>query len=135
MTRLILATLLAGGLLVEPATAHQTRHGYAAHYRPHLMERVSRVRGLPVVPCMVASPYHRIGTWLTVTSARRGKTLTCRVTDVPHPRDRASIIRRRIVVELDFRSARILCGIEYVGQEPPWACPVGVRLKPRGVRR
>lgn len=124
MTRLLVAALLAGWLLVEPAAAHQTRHGYAVHYRPHLMERVSRNRGLPIVGCMVASPYHRIGTWLTVSSAQRGRTLHCRVTDVPHPRDRAQIIRRQIIVELDFESAKILCGIRRVNEAPPSACRV-----------
>lgn len=131
MTRLLLSALLAGALLAEPAAAHRTRTGFAAHYRPGLMERVSRNRGLPVVGCMVASPYHRIGTWLTVTSAKRNKTLHCRVTDVPHPRDRKAILRRNIIVELDFGSAKILCGITRVAQDPPWACPVGVGRKKR----
>lgn len=129
MTRVLLSALFAGLPLVEPAGA-APHAGYAAHYRPGLMQRVARNRGLEVVPCMVASPHHRIGTWLRVTSPKRKKTLSCRVTDVPQPKHRPALIQRKIVVELDFESARILCGIRRVGQEPPSACPVIVERSP-----
>ena len=101
----------------------RARSGYAARYRPGLMERVSRNRGLPIVSCMVASPHHPIGTWLLVRG--RSGQAHCRVTDVPHPRDRAQIIRRGIVVELSYPAARRLCGSVV---EPPRACPVRVSL-------
>lgn len=103
-------TLLAALVLLLPTAtvaAPRVQHGYAAAYRAGLMERVSRNRGLPVVGCMIASPTHRIGTWVTVRSVRGQRR--CRVTDVPHPRDRAAIVRRGIVAELDFRSNRALC--------------------------
>ena len=103
-----------------------SRTGFAAHYRPGLMERVSRARGLEIVACMVASPYHRIGAWLTVHSPKRKQTLHCRVTDVPKARHRPALIRRGIVVELDFDSAKILCGIRRPREAPPRACRVVV---------
>jgi hypothetical protein len=95
--------------------------GYAAYYRPGRMAQVARTRGLPVVACMVASPYHPIGAWVTVTSAKG--TRACRVTDVPLPRDLRHIIRRGIVVELSYDINRQLCPVN----EPPRKCPVEVR--------
>lgn len=114
----LLALLLA--LLLPPVVAAHPQRGYAAYYRPGLMERVSRNRGLPLVGCMIASPYERIGTWLTVRSAKGVRR--CRVTDVPQPRDRSAILRRGIVVELDYASNRALCP----RNEPPRRCAVEV---------
>jgi hypothetical protein len=82
--------------------------GLALYYRPGLMERVSQNRGMPVVSCMVSSPYEKLGTWLEVKGPKGTKT--CRVTDVSHPKDRARHIQRGLVVELDNRSARQVCG-------------------------
>lgn len=101
--------------------APRTQRGYAAYYRPGLMDRVSHNRGLPVVSCMIASPTERIGTWLTVTS-RRGQR-RCRVTDVCHPRDCRAIQRRGIVVELSYEINRVLCRANH----PPRECIVEVR--------
>lgn len=98
--------------------------GYAPHYSPGVMERVSRNRGLPIVNCMVSSPYQKIGTWLRVTSLIDGDSLDCRVTDVSAPKDRPRHIASRWAVELDWNSAKILCNINKVGQEPPRKCPV-----------
>lgn len=98
--------------------------GYAPHYSPGVMERVSKVRKMPLVNCMVSSPYEKIGTWLKVTSLIDGDSLDCRVTDVSHPRDRARHIASNWAVELDWNSAQILCNISRVGQEPPRKCPV-----------
>jgi hypothetical protein len=125
------ALILLGSLTVtgpSPVEAKRSYSGYAAHYRPGLMAKVSRNRGLPVVSCMVASPFHRVGTWLTVTSRKNGRSLRCRVTDVPHPRDRARIVRRGIVVEVDFTSAKALFGIRRVGQLAPRDCKVIISL-------
>jgi hypothetical protein len=128
----LLAALLAGMVPVPVQAAAERRSGFAAHYRPGLMQRVARTRGLEIVACMVASPHHRIGTWLSVTSAKRNKTLDCRVTDVPQARHRAAVIKRKIVVELDFESAKVLCGITRPRERPPQACPVVVTLTRRG---
>ena len=98
--------------------------GFAAHYRPGLMEQVARRRGMSQTACMVASPYYKLGEWITVESRKHRQRLRCRITDVPQPKHRAQLRKRTIVVELDFKSARILCKIARVGQEPPRACPV-----------
>lgn len=117
MTRIALAVLLSVSL-----AAPAQRSGYAARYRAGLMQQVSRNRGLPIVRCMVASPYHPIGTWVTVSSKYGSRR--CRVTDVPHPKDRKAIVKRGIVIELDHNSALHLCGSI---KEPPRKCPVTVR--------
>lgn len=128
----VAAVLLAIMASAAPAPAAQQRWtGFAAHYRPGLMQRVARVRGMEIVACMVASPHHRIGTWLSITSAKRNKTLACRVTDVPKARHRAALIERKIVAELDFESAMILCGIKRPSERPPRDCPVVVTLGKR----
>ena len=108
------------------APAYQHR-GYAAHYRPGLMERVAQRRGMPQTPCMVATPYVALGRWVQVQSRKNGQVLRCRVTDVPHPKDIPLLRKRNIVIELNFSSARILCNIHRTGQEPPRACPVTLR--------
>lgn len=106
------------------AARPEEHRGFAAHYRPGLMERVARRRGLPKTECMIASPFYELGSWVQVRSEKYDQVLRCRVTDVPQPRHRALLKKRTIVVELDFASAKTLCNIKRVGQEPPRACPV-----------
>ncbi|GIV96926.1 MAG: hypothetical protein KatS3mg057_1583 [Herpetosiphonaceae bacterium] len=126
MNATVLSVTLASLVLIYPA---QTEYvGFAAHYRPGLMTQVAHNRGMPLVDCMVASPFLPLGTWVTVESQKYGVRKICRVTDVAHPRDRENIIRRGIVIELDFQSATQICRISYYGQEPPRACPVIVSL-------
>ena len=120
----LLATLVPA--VSPPVAAGKSHTGFAAHYRPGLMERVARNRGLKPVECMVASPYHRLGTWVTIHSPKQKETLRCRVTDIPQRRHRPALIRRGIVVELDFKSAKVLCGIRRVAEKPPRACTVVV---------
>ncbi len=119
------AVVLAAVLLFAPSvTAFSPTHtGYAAYYRKGLMERVARNRRLPVVACMVASPHQAIGTWVTVQSVKRGTVLKCRVTDIPKRRHRPALHRKRIVIELDYRSNTLLCP----RRAPPRACPVIVK--------
>lgn len=119
--RCLISLALAG--VLAPSSI---RDGYAAHYRPGLMTQVAQNRGMPVVDCMVASPFLPLGTWVIVESQKYGVRKVCRVTDVAHPRDRDNIIRRGIVIELDFQSATQVCRISFYGQEPPRACPVRV---------
>lgn len=102
--------------------------GYAPHYGIGVMERVSRVRKLPVVPCMVSSPYQKIGTWVQVISLIDGDTLECRVTDVSADKDRPRHIKSHWAVELDFNSAKVLCNISKVGEQPARKCPVKVTV-------
>lgn len=95
-------------------------HGFAASYRPGLMQAVGRTRGMHAA-CMVAHTYHALGTWVTVHGQRLGRSLRCLVIDVPRPRDRARIIQRGIVVELAWEDNRYICGH---ANEPPRRCPV-----------
>lgn len=125
MMRLLFPFLLAS-LLTRPASAADA--GYAARYRSEgLMRRAAAVHGVtvPVGLEVCASPYHALGTVITVRSARQRTTWRCVVGDVPHARDRASIVRRGIVVEVTPRGALRLCGSV---EEPPRQCPVTVEV-------
>ena len=124
LRRAVMPLLLFASLSVDAVDARQQHSGFAAHYRPGLMDQVARRRGLPKVPCMIASPHYVVGTWVYVKSRKNGRTLRCRVTDVPQPYHRARLNKLNIVVELDFKSATILCNIKRPSQEPPRACPV-----------
>lgn len=104
--------------------------GYAPHYGIGVMDNVARNRNLPIVKCMVSSPNLDIGTWVKVKSLKNNKELICRVTDQSAPKDRKRHIKKKWVVELGWRSAKILCDLKYVGQEPPKKCPVEVTVLP-----
>jgi len=123
MTRLLAAALLAA-LTTQPASAEQT--GYAARYRPGLMERAAQIHGVSIPPGreLCASPTERLGTLLTVTSRVSGRVWPCIVVDIAHARDRAHILRRGIVIELPPAGAMHLCGTV---RERPSQCPVIVR--------
>jgi hypothetical protein len=129
MTRLAtiafsLVLALGSGAVHQAVVAQPAAYrGFAAHYKPGLMEYVARKRGLPTGGCLAASPYHRIGTRVSVESLTRGTALTCLIVDVPHPRDRAQVIRRGIIIELDYRSNGVLC----YHREPPRKCRVAVQ--------
>ena len=120
MSRLIAAALLAA-LTTQPASAEQT--GYAARYRPGLMERAAEIHGVrvPAGRELCASPTQPLGTLLTVTSRISGHVWRCVVSDVAHPRDRAHILRRGIVIELPPAGALHLCASIV---DPPRQCPV-----------
>ena len=127
MTRILCAAFLAL-LPLGDGAQRRTQTGSAAHYRPNLMEQVSRNRGLPVVDCMVAvTSDHRIGAWVTVTSHVTGYAERCRITDVCAPRDCGRIARRGIVAEIGWTAARRLCRVSRYGEQPPSRCPVTVR--------
>lgn len=128
MLRRTLFVLAVFAPLPLDAAAYRDQYrGFAAHYRPGLMERVAQRRNMPQTPCMVATPYFALGSWVRVQSRKNGRTLRCRVTDVPQPRHLPQLRKRNIVVELNFASARTLCNIQRSGQEPPRACPVILR--------
>jgi len=114
--------------VVVPQAQPASYTGFAAHYQKGLMEAVARHRGIPPASCMVAHTYHPIGTVVDVLGLRTGRRLRCLVVDVPRPgRDRASIIRRHIITELDYGSNRVICGSSH---EPPSYCPVVTREVP-----
>lgn len=99
--------------------------GYAAHYNEGLMERVAHNRGMAQSACMISyTEADEVGEWLIVQ--RGNKRMHCQIVDVPQPYDRPMLKKRHIIVELNFSAAQYLCGIKYVGQEPPRACPVNV---------
>lgn len=124
MKRVLMAMLLVVSFTATSVAQQTTYDGYAAHYRDGLMEQVAANRGMPVVDCMIATPYADLGTWVTVESLLTGVVQACRVTDIPHPHDRQSIIERGIVVEFGFANIDEMCNLSYAGQEPPRACPV-----------
>ncbi len=124
LRRAVMPLLLFASLSIDAVDARQRHAGFAAHYRPGLMDQVARRRGMPRVPCMIASPHYKLGTWVDVKSRKNGRVLRCRVTDVPQPYHRARLRQRNIVVELDFKSATVLCNIRRPNQEPPRNCPV-----------
>lgn len=99
-----------------------TTDAYAVRYAPGLMERVSERRGMEVVGCMVASPTHPLGAWLTITGPT-GTRLRCRVTDTSQPRDRARHIRTKRI-EVDYKSGFVLCGQQWQGKASE--CPVSI---------
>lgn len=115
------------GLSVIGAAAKETvrtQKGYAAHYSPNVMERVSKNRGMPIVDCMIATPRGPLGEWVTVESRLTGAVKECRITDIAHPRDRANIEKRGIVAEFGYANIKEMCNLNYYGEEPPRACPV-----------
>lgn len=120
---LVMCLLLTTFVFPSPVDARSTYSGIASHYSKGVMEKVSRVRHLPVVSCMIASPYHPIGTWLTVKGLKTGKVRKCRVTDVPQPYDRPTILRKGIVAEIGYTSTLALCGSLV---DPPRRCPVSI---------
>lgn len=118
MTILIAAILHA----VQPAPV--VHEGFAPHYAPGLMEKVARKRGMPTSGCLASSPLYPLGTVVHVHATRLDKHATCRIVDQSHPRDRARHIRTRRILELSWPDAKRLCGLRFVGQEPPEHCPV-----------
>lgn len=128
MIHFILTITLLVSILLPNYTPQKTINGFAPHYGIGVMDIVARNRNLPIVNCMVSSPYEKIGTWVKVKSLKNNKELLCRVTDQSAPKDRKRHIRKKYIVELEWKSAKILCDLTYVGQEPPKKCPVEVTV-------
>lgn len=131
MNKLTVALTLLVVLASQPAAtvgsaSKGVLRGYAAHYRVGAMERASKVHGLPLVQCMVASSYFTLGTWLVVDSEVTGARARCRVSDTTQRRHIALVRSRGIVIEFGAANIRTMCGLKRVGQEPPRKCPVVV---------
>jgi len=123
VTRVMVAVLLAA---LTPLPASASSSGVAARYSSEAkMRRAAALHGITVPDGLevCAATYHPLGSIITVRSLRRDSTWRCVVGDVPHPRDRASIIKRRIIVELTPRGAMHICGSVL---DPPRSCPVEV---------
>lgn len=129
ITDVVARIALAASLLLHPSP--QEWEGFGAHYSPGVMERVSKNRRMEVVGCMIVSPWHNLGDWLVLTSPIDNDSLLCRVTDVAHPRDAERLLAKRWF-ELDWESAKVLCNISRVGQEPPRDCPLVATLPEAG---
>lgn len=102
------------------------------------MERVARNRGIEPQPCMVAYTHAKdedMGVrWLEVEGLATGVTRRCLVIDLPRPgRDKVSLIRRGVLVEIDANSSRAICGAAWRGKASE--CPVRVRAAPAVVGR
>lgn len=89
------------------------------------MGGVADYRGLARVGCMVSSPTVGIGEWVYVVSQNNGAIRYCKVVDTSETIDRARHIRTGRAVELDYRTALIICGAEHIN-DPPEHCPVWV---------
>ena len=97
------------------------------------MERVSRVRDLPRVDCMVSSPRYPIGTWVWVYGYTTETLLRCRVTDVSADcdttgrgspeSDRQRHMRTKREIEVGYTEALRLCGKAAMDKRPE-QCPV-----------
>lgn len=115
--------------VVTVALAYSTNG--AAHYAPGVMERVARNRNMSVVDCMISSPYYGssyLGTWAVVTSNLTGESFKCRFTDVSNKKHIPMQIKRNILIEVNWITAKRMCKISTVNQEPPSACPVTLSL-------
>jgi hypothetical protein len=120
--KLVLAALtLHSTTPTAPSTTSYS--GFAAHYGPGTMARVARVRHMAPAACMVASHRLPLGRWVTVLGLRTGVQRHCKVVDICHPKHCASILRRRVVVELSYQDNLTICGYR---NEPPRMCPVSV---------
>lgn len=123
----VCATLALCGDSGPPAhllsRAVEVHRGVAPRYSPKLMAKVSARRGLPVVGCMVSSPYWKVGTWVYVYGYNTNQLEYCRVTDVSAPKDRARHLRTGRVAELGYEEARRLCGAKHLN-DPPSKCPI-----------
>lgn len=127
---LAVSALLTSLLVTTTAQAETADVGVAARYRSErTMRRAAEIHGVAVPAGLeaCASPLEQLGTLLVVTSRRLGTVWRCLVVDVAHPRDRAHILRRQIVVELTPRGAMHICGSVL---DPPRLCPVVVEVVP-----
>jgi hypothetical protein len=114
----VVAALLALILTIGPI------RGYATHYDLGLFEQVRRNRGLPRADCYTSSDWHELGSFVEIEGLRTGVRRVCQVTDVSASPDRARHMRVGLV-ELDYQSARALCGRAFRSR---WReCPVVVR--------
>jgi hypothetical protein len=114
----VLVLLMPGGTV--------ERSGWAPHYRPGLIERVARNRGLRESACMVAAYDWPIGAWVRVTSRRNGRSERCQVVDVCAPKDCRRLRGLGYIAELGWPAAKRLCGHKRYADRGPRTCPVRV---------
>jgi hypothetical protein len=124
---LLRAALALSLISSAPDTRWQT--GHAVRYNPGVMRRVAQVRKIPPQRCMVAWTYARsrdMGrVWLEVVGVRTGVSRRCLVVDLPQAKHRPALVRRGVVVELDYTSSFAICGRTWTGNARE--CRVKVR--------
>lgn len=125
-----MALCLVLALVINPAPWHE---GLAVKYSEGAMENVARNRGIVPQPCMIAYTHATAADmgvrWLEVEGRDTGVRLRCLTVDLPRPgRDKANLIRRGVLVELDAESGRAVCGASWSGKATE--CPVRVRAAP-----
>lgn len=121
--KIIVCLGLGFGSIEPPGPVYE---GYAARYGAKVFDAVAHNRGLALKPCMLAFTHATEITgedMLWVEGTRTGVRRHCHIYDLPQPYDRANLIRRKIIVELDRESARAVCGSVV---DPPRQCPVKV---------
>src|SRR4051812_13547461 len=109
MTKIIGGVALVATLLGPRTAVANTNgvvaNGYASIYSPGVMGRVSKIRGLPLVGCMIATPFvNKVGVWVTVRSEVTGERTRCRTTDVVRNVDMRAHMATRHYVEFDNTS-------------------------------
>ncbi len=112
---------------------------YAAHYSDGVMEATADTRGYPRQYCQISYTetnmdddvtWNDIGSWLVVESLVTGAWLDCQIMDMPRDEHYQGIVDRNIIIEFGWLPTETMCAIQYVGQEPPWKCPVRVWRRP-----
>ncbi len=92
--------------------------GWGVRYSPGVMGRVASNRGIPWAPHMAAYTFARdedMGRlWLHIKGPAGEADFL--VVDMPQDRDRASLVRRGVVAELDSHSAPLICGDGWTGK-------------------
>lgn len=100
--------------------------GGTAHYGPGVMERVARIRGLPVAEHMCSSPFYRdeyLGRWLRVESLLTGEIIDCQITDVSQDEHRQGQIDGGRWLEVGWPTAQQICLNVRVADKSPAECP------------
>ena len=102
--------------------------GRAVRYSPGHMQRVAAIRDIGAQPHMAAYTYATdddMGRlWIEVEGVNTGRRLRFLVVDLPQPRDKANLIKRGILVEMDYESGAMICGKHWQGAARE--CPVTI---------
>ena len=122
LARLVLVVLALGA-----APARLPDHvGYAVRYNPGVMGHTADVRGIAWAPHMAAYTFARdqdMGRlWLHIVGPAGEADFL--VVDLPQPGDRAGLVQRGVVAELDYESGKLVCGAGWQGRAQD--CPVKV---------
>ena len=109
--------------VADPCGPPACRQAFAAHYAVGVMRRAALNNGLTPADCMVSSPWHKLGAWVHIQAGDKGRD--CLNADRSADKD-LKRHRKNRMVELDFESAKHLCGITRVAEKPWRECPVQV---------